>query len=296
MKNKLKIILLVSIGMLFLVTCKKDPKLNMPNLQQAVIPKVTKDATKDQIMSDLNLPGFNGSVIVDLYYKDKPKSMDLMVCMNGDVANTAVVKSNITSFPTSTDFNVGNLIDWLPNVTSINDIVAGNTFKFYVDITLEDGTVIKGNDPSYVPNDPAVSNLPGSSINVVYNVACGLNYAKTFGSYHAVSPASDWAVDGTVTITADPVNPNTVYVANLETIDGTDEDKGPLVMHIDPATYAVTADKTVIASVAGWGPYHNLTYQGKGTYNTCTGEYTMVFTITSTELNFGDFHFTMSRN
>jgi hypothetical protein len=277
MKNKLKIVLLVSIGMLFFVTCTKDPKLNMPTLQQAVIPKVTKDATKDQIMSDLNLTGFNGSVIVDLYYKDKPKSMDLMVCMNGDVANTGVVKAGITSFPTKTDFTVGNLVDWLPKLNSINEIVAGNTFKFYVDITLEDGTVVKGNDPDYVPSDPAVANLPNSSINVVYNVACGLNYSRTIGSYDAYSSPADWNSKGTITITANPTDPNTVYVAGLATIDGGNEDLGPLVMHIDPVTYKVTADKTIIATeFYGDSNYY---FKGTGNFNTCTGLYTMKFEI-----------------
>jgi hypothetical protein len=295
MKNKLKLILLVSIGMLFLVTCKKDPKLNMPTLQQAVIPKITKDITKDQNISFLNLAGFNGSVITDLYYKDKPKSMDLMVCMNDDVTNTGVVKSNITSFPTSSDFNVASLVDILPKLNNLSDLKLGDYFRFYVDMTLNDGTVINGNDTLYAPNDPAVSNLPGSSINVVYTVACPLNPDWMVGSYHAV--CADFGVDGNITITADAVDPYKLYVVGLETIDGSNEDKGPLVMHLNPLTYDVIADKTVIASLTGWGPpYHNIAYAGKGTYDTCTGKYTMTFTITVTEGSFGDFVFDITRN
>ena len=147
MKNKFKILFLASIGMLLLVTCKKDPSLNMPNLSVAVIPKVTKDATKDQNVSFLNLPGFKGSVIVDLYYKDQPQSMDLMVCMNGDVAKTALVKAGITSYPTSTDFTIANMVGLVPGLTNISQIKLGDYFKFYVDMTLPDGTIVKGNDP-----------------------------------------------------------------------------------------------------------------------------------------------------
>ena len=37
---------------------------------------------------------------------------------------------------------------------------------------------------------------------------------------------------------------------DLKQLKELDEDQGPLVMHIDPATFAVIADKTVLASDA----------------------------------------------
>jgi hypothetical protein len=295
MKNKFKILFLASIGILLLVTCKKDPSLNMPNLSVAVIPKVTKDATKDQNVSFLNLAGFKGSVIVDLYYKDQPSSMDLMVCMNGDVAKTALVKAGITSYPTSTDFTVANMVGLVPGLTNISQIKLGDYFKFYVDMTLPDGTVVKGNDPVYASANTSIANLPGSSLNVKYTVACALDQTKISGSYRA--KCADWGVDGNVTITKDPVDPYKIYVAGLETIDGLTEDKGPLPMHINPTTFAVTVDKTVLASLVTWGPpYHNIAYAGSGTYDTCTGTYNMKFTISVTEGNFGDFDFTLTKN
>jgi hypothetical protein len=294
MKNKIKILLLVAFGILFFTTCKKDPDLPMPALQMSVIPKVTKDATKDQNISFLDIPGFNGTVIVDLYYKDKPKSMNLMVIMNDDQENVAMVKSDITSFPTKVDFSIGNMVDLLPGLDSINQIVLGDFFRFYADVTLLDGTVIKGFDTLYASYDPAVANLPGSSLNVVYDVACELDMALAVGSYYSYSPPSDWNSAGNIQITQDPGDQYTVLVAGLETIEGLDEDKGPLVMHIDPVTFAVTADKTVLASDA-FG-YHNIAYEGTGSFNTCTGTYQMKFSISVDEGNFGDFVFTFTRN
>jgi hypothetical protein len=292
MKNKLKILLMGVIGIFLFTTCKKDPQLPMPKLQLAVIPLITKDKTKDQNVSIYNLPGFNGSVIVNTYFKDLPKSMDLMVCMNDSIVNTAVLKANITSFPTTVDFTLPTLVGLIPGLDSLNQLQLGNYFKFYVDITLPDGTVVKGNDTLYASSNSAVKNLPGSSLSVIYTVACPLDPALTVGSYHAVS--SDFGVDGNITITADASDPNKLYVTGLETIDGDVEDKGPLVMHLDPLTYEVIADKTVLASFAG--PYHNIAYGGKGTYNTCTGNYDMTFTITVTEGSFGDNTYTFTRN
>jgi hypothetical protein len=293
MKNKLKILLLVTIGILVLATCKKNPDLPMPDLQMTVIPKVTKDITKDQNISFLDLPGFSATVVVDLYFKDKPKSMDLMVIMNDDAANTAVVQSDITTFPSSADVTIGNLVDLLPELDSINQIQLGDYFRFYVDLTLEDGTVINGYDTLYSSFDPSVVNLPGSSINVVYSVVCPLDQALTVGSFYALSPPSDWNSKGNITITADPEDPNKLYVAGLAVIDGETED-APLVMHLDPLTYAVIADKTVI-DLDFYG-YTNYYFKGSGTFNTCTNVYTMKLEIGSDAGSWGEFNYTFTRN
>jgi hypothetical protein len=294
MKNKLKIISMVAIGVMFATACQKDPLLPMPELQQAVIPLITKSATKNQSISLNDLPGFNGSVIVDIYYEDMPKSMNLMVCMNGEVANSALVKSDITTFPTSVDFNIGNMIDLLPALNNINELKLGDYFLFYVDITLKDGSVVKGNDPQYASFDPGVINLPGSSINVTYTIACPLDPALTVGSYLAYSPPSDWNSTGNITLTADQADPNTIFVTGLSTIDGESEDLGPLVMHINPVTFAVIADKTVIDS--DFYGFTNYAFEGTGTYDTCTGLYTMKFKITADGTDWGENNYTFTRN
>lgn len=292
MKNKLKIILMASIGLFLLSNCQKDPELNMPTLQKSVIPLVTKDAAKDQNISIYVLAGFKGTVIVNTYYKDLPKSMNLMVVMNGDRTNSATVKANITSFPTKVDFDLAKMVELLPKLASLNDLKLGDYFTFYTDMTLEDGTLILGNDPTYNQVNSAVLNLPGSSLSVKYTIACPLDPLMTVGSYRSVS--ADWGVDGDITITADPADPNKLYVSGLEEMEGLIEDQGPLVMYLNPLSYVVTAPKKVLASVA-W-QYHNIAYEGKGTYNTCTGAFEMKFTITVTEGSFGDNAFTFTRN
>lgn len=124
-------------------------------------------------------------------------------------------------------------------------------------------------------------------------VACAYNVELAAGSYHTVS--SDWNSEGNITITANPEDPYTVYVAGLEEIEGLDEDQGPLVMHISPATFEVTADKTIIASDA-WG-FGSISYSGNGVYNSCDGSYTMYFNITLSALGSqGTFKFDFTRN
>lgn len=126
-------------------------------------------------------------------------------------------------------------------------------------------------------------------------VACVYTTAMSTGSFHSVS--EDWATEGDITITADPDDPYTVYVSGLEELDGLDEDLGPLVMHIDPITFAVTADKTVLASLVTWGaPYHNIAYEGTGSFSTCDGTYIMSFEISVDEGSWGANAFVFTKN
>ncbi len=87
----------------------------------------------------------------------------------------------------------------------------------------------------------------------------------------------------TVTVTVDPDDEYTVYVAGLAALDGLDEDLGPLKMTVNPLNFEVTAERTVLASVAFSG-YTNIAYEGFGTLNTCDGTYEMNFTITVDQL------------
>jgi len=124
-------------------------------------------------------------------------------------------------------------------------------------------------------------------------VACAYDAALATGSYHSIS--TDWNSEGDITISVDPDDPYTVYVAGLEEIEGLDEDQGPLVMHINPATYEVIADETVIAS-DGWG-YGSISYSGNGVYSSCDGSYTMYYDISLSALGSqGTFKFDFIRN
>ncbi|MDY0098229.1 MAG: hypothetical protein RBR81_03435 [Bacteroidales bacterium] len=124
-------------------------------------------------------------------------------------------------------------------------------------------------------------------------VACAYNPTLAVGSYHAVS--SDWGSEGNITLTADPDDPYMIYVSGLEEIEGLVEDLGPLVMHINPATYNVSVPEKAISSDA-WG-YGAISYSGNGVYSSCDGLYTMYFDISLTSLGgLGTYLFTLTRN
>lgn len=295
MKNKLKILTILALGFFLLSKCERDPDLNMPDLKSAVIPKVTKDPGKDQTIFIAEIADFAGSVITDFYWpKDKPKSMDLIVAYNDEPDTSITVISNITSWPTKFDFTVASLVDIIPNLNDIAEVENGDFFRFYTNITLEDGTLIRGRDTLYAAFSSGIANLPNSSTSVVYKVySCRYDPVIASGSFHSIS--EDWVTEGDITIAVDPDDNTTVYVTGIEEIEGLVEDKGPLVMHIDTDSFIVTADHSVIASDF-FGLYHNIAYEGDGTFDPCTGTYEMSFAISVDEGSFGTFAFTFTKN
>src|SRR5690554_4760970 len=116
--------------------------------------------------------------------------------------------------------------------------------------------------------------------------------AVSFGAYTAAS--SDWGVNGGITLTADEEDPFTIYVSGLAALDGVTEDLGPLVMKIDPLSFNVVAEKSTLASSA-FG-YTGFSYAGSGTFDSCTGTYQMLMSITVDQGSFGSFEFTFTKN
>ncbi len=231
------------------------------------------------VISDINPGIFDSKDLVNSYVEFK-LSLD-----PGSLVDNALIEASynhnaqrveileINSFPATVRIVSGSVIQALG--LTVSGIVNGDIFTLEI-LTTANGRTTRSN----------------AGLNV--SVACAFEATLATGSYHSVSPPSDWNSEGDITITSSPSDPYTVYVSGIEALEGVNEDRGPLVMHIDPATYEVTADKTVIATNA-FG-YHNLAYAGSGTYNSCDGSYQMNFDITVDEGAFGRFAFTFTRN
>ncbi len=179
--------------------------------------------------------------------------------------------ADLTTFPATVSFTLGEVLNILG--TSMSAINTGDIIYVEVETTL-DGITSRSNSALAIP------------------VVCEFDPDLSVGNYRAVS--ADWAVDGAVTLTADPDDQYTIYVTGLPELDGLTGDLGPLVMHINSATLEVIADKTALASDV-FGLYHNFSYEGTGSFNSCDGSYSMYFTITVDEGSFGAYSFTFTR-
>ncbi len=202
---------------------------------------------------------------VDLQSGGTVESAQIVVSSGDEFQREKI--ADISSFPSDFTFTLGEITE------KLGEINEGEVIYIEV-VTTRDGVTTRSN--------AALAEI----------VFCQYNVEMAAGSYHSLS--TDWNSEGDISIKADAADQFTVYVTGLETIEGLDEDQGPLVMHIDPATFEVIADKTVLASDA-WGDT-NIAYEGTGSYNSCTGLYEMDFTISTDQGEYGTFAFTFTRN
>lgn len=195
-------------------------------------------------------------------------SVKLIVSYNGDMKRVEV--KSVDNFPENVKIYMHEAVTALG--MSLDDIGAGDNFTF-------EALTIQG-DKTY---------RSSASFNAA--VVCAYNSANVSGTYRAVS--ADWAVDGTVTLTVDPEDQYIIYVSGLAGLDGLTEDKGPLKMVVNPLDFSVTAERTVLASIAF--DYTNIAYEGSGLLNTCNGSYEMLFNISVDQGTFGAFPFTLTK-
>lgn len=192
----------------------------------------------------------------------------VIVSYNGNAARVELERIN--TFPT-------NLVIYMHEAATamgiqLGDIEPGDVFSFEV-LTVQGSETYRSS----------------ASFNAA--VVCAYDPAMVTGAYNAVS--ADWAVDGGITITVDPDDEYILYVSGLAELDGLTEDQGPLKMIVNPLNFEVTAERTVLASVAF--SYTNIAYEGTGLLNTCDGTYEMLFTITVDQGSFGAFAFTFTK-
>jgi hypothetical protein len=240
-------------------------------------PAGERNAAAVPVISDVNPGIFDSKDLVNSYVEFKvsldpgvqAEKASIQASYDNNGQRTEVAQ--VTSFPATVRIVSGDVLQKLGLAPA--DIANGDVFNLEVLLT-SGGLSTRSN---------AILNVP---------VACGFEKTLSVGSYHSVS--ADWNSSGNITLAASPDDPYTILVTGIEAIEGAVEDKGPLVMHIDPATFNVTAGKSVIAS--DFFGYHNVAYEGTGVYNSCDGSYEMLFDISVDEGDFGVYNFTFTRN
>jgi len=206
---------------------------------------------------------------VDFDSGDEPELTEVLVSHQDNMERLKIAE--LTTFPATVSFTLNEALDVLG--IALAEVEIGDIIFFEIQTT-KDGLTTRSIAAYPIP------------------VVCVYEPALAYGSYRAVS--GGWQVNGNVVITSDPNDQYTIFVSGLARLDGLNEDRGPLVMHINPSSFKVTADKAVVATSA-FG-YHNLAYAGTGTFNSCNGLYEMNFNITVDEGSFGSYSFTLTRN
>jgi acetyltransferase-like isoleucine patch superfamily enzyme len=303
--NKIYLFIIV----LFLVGangCSKDDGAGMPDLEVGAVASVFKD-----VSTLLNLPpGELGNMDVkfDVEVKSEMDVARVVVVASLNNGEAEGVYTVVNSKNAKVDVTLAGILETFPDIAEA-DLAPGSKLSFFIsEIELIDGRVFKRTEEFEIINEDGEVDtfsprtlssdftIPSSVFNtqIDYYVACEFDPSLTYGSYLAVS--DDWAVEGDVTIVPDENDPYLVYVRGLAALDGLVEDNEQgLPMHIDPNSFEVTADKTILASETPWG-YVDFNYSGTGIFLTCDGTYKMFFSPGVSIGGWGPQEFTLTRD
>lgn len=224
--------------------CRKDDNSRVPDFIRVPLPLITKDASKDQIISAQEPTAFTATFVVDMMYKDQPppKSVEAVVIKNGDKTKVVSLQKDITTFPTSINITGQQLIDAFGDAT----IELGDRYDFGVNITLDDGTLIQAFPAGSTAYAPGVGNQPGVSTTVRYEAVCSFTAADYAGTFEVVT--DEWADYGA----GDEVEVTVVDETTLSFEFLTDPSI-PILVKVDPADNSTSVVKQVYGDYPQFG-------------------------------------------
>lgn len=294
MKKFLSILIIAIVTIV--VGCRKDDNPRLPDgIKSAPIPLLKKDPASTLLIQDP--AAFTSKFSLQLYFPNgiKPKKMDIVVARNGKYteADVKVLKADVTTFPS--DITVtGTQLAQLFGL-ALTDIVPGDKFELRANITLNDGTLLKG-----FPETVAIRNAAGDTIKLVTLAPYGTDASTFPGSnptitYRAVCPLNLDDFVGTFTM-EDPGFYEGTYPVTLER-DGADRLKltgyaadGATPVAVFYLTVNLTEQTISIAKqkyadlVFG---YHNPNVEGSGVVDACNIGMTLTLDNSVDEGSFG---------
>lgn len=256
------------------VSCENDGGSSKLELTEGGVPNIRKIASTDQGLNVLALQ--NGEDIdlgltVDKFFGEII-SIDLVgfYTKNG-ITEKAVLKANITSFPTTLHLNQNDLYTAFTALNSAADISLSDKLIITADLKLKNGSIIKMYDDKGVRLFGSdIDNITDFSPEQIYIPSCPLEDISLFtGNFSVVEdgwedyfpgdivPLQNNAADGTFTfrIPVPGASSATYYIVT-----------------VDPATNNATV---VTNKLINYGSATNYLAKGTGTVGSCTGEITL---------------------
>ncbi len=272
MKKLIYIIFVLIIGLL--TTCNKEPDLRMPDVQDATSAYL-KATENSSISIDLyDLAGFTFEATVDILFDDPFQKLAVVVVFDGDFASQYVLTDNITSVPQTVSYSIDDIVAAVDELDAATDIVAGDEFVFFVNTTLEDGSLL----PGYTDNGDiafsstlanALTGLKGATFDISIPVPCPFSiddWPGTYDFFDVLYPSENTTCE----ITLDTEVENGLIV---DGIWGLSVGAVPFKIVLHPADFSVSHEEQQIGQDMwgnGPGTASSSAEKGAGTFNTCT--------------------------
>jgi hypothetical protein len=249
-------------AILFFAGCKKNDASTPIGLTRVPTPLIIKDPTTDLNISGQDPASFSGKFVVSMYFKDdKVQKVDVVVIMNGDNSKVRTIQANVTTFPTTIQIT-GTQLATLFGAT----IVLGDNFQIGTDVTMLNGLKLEAFPATGSSYAAGIYAEPGGAPTITYLVACTFNNASFNGNYTvAQDDWADFAVGDPILVSPGPASNQITITAYPSPAFG--NNRKPMIINVDPATFAVTIPEQVIGDYFGAPP--NTTIRGTGTVNPC---------------------------
>lgn len=273
--KKIKYIAVALILALMMVTsCTDDGGSSAIKLTEGAAPNIKKtEGTETSLNYDALSSG--GSIkigVTTTVARGDVASMDIVgYYTKGSVVEKGVLKTGITTFPSSVTFDEKDLYKAFSILNSPSDFAITDKLLISTDITLKNGTVIKMfTDKGVKLYGADISNSLQFTVSQTYTMACPILNASTFNGDYKVTQDdwADYAKGDIVPVVYDPafgtfkfkiLNTNNPYIGNPDT--------SYMIVTIDPVTANVT-----VTSNETWDYGVPITVTGKGTVSACTGD------------------------
>ena len=268
--KKLTYILIALVIGIMINSCDKEPDVRMPELLDAVAPYMLISETSDVYINTNDLAGFTLEAEVGVLFDDPFQKLEVVVVMNGDFENQYTLVDNITSVPQNISITVADVVAAVDELTAATEIVTGDEFRFFVNVTMPDGRLL----PGYTINgDLAYSSSMvntvgilknGATFNISIPVPCPFSIDDWPGVYDCYDLV--YASENTVAeIFMDPAVENGLKIYGMYS-NYAEPDTFRVVLN--PADFSVSfASQTISQDLWGYGPA--TAAAGGGTFNTC---------------------------
>lgn len=269
MKISIIIGLLITI---FFVSCRKEDNPILPDLIRVPLPLITLDPSGDASVSAQDVAGFDGKIVVDLYFKNDvpPQKFDLVIIKNGDPSTVKKIKEGITSFPTTVNFTGAEIL------AAFGTAQEGDQFSIGADATSAGGQKFEAFPLTGTSYGASILGQPGSSPIVQLLVLCAFDKNSFNGNYTVTQ--DDWAdfeLGETVAVKPGAGDNQLSITAYPSPAFGTN--RKAMIVDVDPATSIATVTEQVIGDYDGAPP--GATIRGTGAVNPCGDRITLTLTF-----------------
>ena len=268
--KKIKLIFTSMLLVFIAVSCENDGGSSVLELTEAAVPNIRKIASTDQGLNVLALQ--NGEDIDIGLTVDKAfgeiTAIDVVgfYTKNG-VTEKAVLKANITSFPTTLHFNQNDLYAAFTALNSAADINLADKLIITADLKLKDGSTVKMFDDKGVALYGAdIANITDFAVVQTYVPSCPLEDTSLFnGDFKVVADGwEDYAPDTIITLENNPADGTFTFRIPIPASSPT-----YYIVKVNPATNSVTVTTNKLIN---YGSATNYLAKGTGTVASCTGD------------------------